>query len=82
MLDLLPLNDGQTYNIVLIKHLKNVISKLKQQVARSSSKTSRNCSNNCYTAAINEKHIVICMQNKAAAIRLPYATKIDPHSQN
>ena len=57
ILDLLLLSDGQAYHYVLIKDLKILVSNLKQQVPRSSSKICRNCFHVCYTAEIYERHI-------------------------
>ena len=82
MLDLLLLSDGQAYHYLLIKDLKFLVSNLKQQVPRSSSKICRNCFLVCYTAEIYERHIETCMKNEAAAIKLPDETKNDLHIQN
>ena len=82
ILDLLLLSDGQAYHYVLIKDLKILISNLKQQVPRSSSKICRNCFHVCYTAEIYERHIETCMQNEAAAIKLPDETKNELQFQN
>ena len=82
ILDLLLLSDSRAYHYVLIKNLKVLISNLKQQVLRSSSKICRNCFHVCYTAEIYERHFETCMQNEAAAIKLPDETKNDPQFQN
>ena len=52
ILNILLLSDGQAYHYVLIKYSRILVSNLKQQVPRCSSKICRNCFHFCYTAEI------------------------------
>ena len=64
-LNLFP-TDGQAYHCVLIKALKILVSKLKQQVVRSSTKLCHVCQ----TAEFYKRYIEISMRNEAATIQL------------